>query len=178
MSSSKKVDNSFWIKKLKARKVFKEVFLNQNLETRSYVTPRDYVSDLWLIYENLKKGKKVNNSEPGSAFEIIFGFLLDREGIKIHSMNQEIVFMVKPDFLIEKNGTFHFLSLKTSSRERWKQADWEALRMKQKFPKTKNYLIFNNQKDTNYVKSFLHKTEIDECFFAQSKDLNLFFKKI
>ena len=56
MSFSKKVDNSFWIKKLKARKVFKEVFLNQNLETRSYVT-RDYVSDLWLIYENLKKEK-------------------------------------------------------------------------------------------------------------------------
>ena len=58
MSSSNKVDNSFWIKKLKARKVFKEVFFDQSLETRSYFTPRDYVSDLWLIYENQKKEKK------------------------------------------------------------------------------------------------------------------------
>ena len=79
----------------------------------------------------------INNSYNGAIYEAIFTFLLDREKIKIFSKNEKVddVPLVKPEFLIKKKkDKFIFLSLKTSLRQRWKQADWESIRFKRVYP--------------------------------------------
>jgi len=64
----------------------------------------------------------------------------------------ENVKLVKPDFIINSKISNFFLSLKTSVRERWKQADYEALKYKIVYPKSKCILIVNNEKDSLHIR--------------------------
>ena len=77
---------------------------------------------------------------------------------------------VKPDIVIKSNGNFLiFLSLKTSLRERWKQADWEAIKFKEKFKDGICYLLSNNEKEVTNIKK--KDNEINIFFDADTFNL-------
>ena len=88
-------------------------------------------------------------SSNGKALEVIITFLITREKILIKYMDENIgIPYVKPDLILErKDKKLIFLSLKTSLRERWKQADWEAAKFKKKYPNDYCYLLSNSKKE-------------------------------
>ena len=159
--------NSQILNRLIKKKVIAYGFLKEDeLLTKSYETPFHFFHHFWKQYEKSReKFKKINltlskvldqsfRSINGSAFETIIGFLLIREKINIISMDEHVenVKLVKPDFIINSKISNFFLSLKTSVRERWKQADYEALKYKIVYPKSKCILIVNNEKDSLHIR--------------------------
>ena len=176
--------NKKFIDKLKRRKIFQQCFQKKNISNYKYTNAMDFFLHFWGLFETYKisykkkTGKAVNNSVPGSAFEIIIGFILDHENIEIKSMDEEIIGVdfVKPDFAIKKRNTF--ISLKVSFRERWKQAAYESIWYKKTFPSAKCYLVTNDFKEYVSLKKDISKIELDELFYASSSDLNKLIKKL
>tara|TARA_X000000950_G_scaffold285022_1_gene389611 strand:+ start:1112 stop:1648 length:537 start_codon:yes stop_codon:yes gene_type:complete len=173
--------NTKFIARLKKKSIYKDLFKKNNISSYQYTNPIDFFNKFWRIYESYAKTKSLNNSIPGNAFEIVIGFLLDYESIQITSMDETIsgVFKVKPDFLVlnAKNDVI-FISCKTSFRERWKQADWECIQFKKKYPKAKSFVICNHLRETNNLKKDLHNLCIDKIYYAQSKDIDSFIRDI
>ena len=179
--------NSQILNRLISNKVIIDGFLNEDqLLTNSYDTPFHFFNHFWKQYEKSReKFKKINltlskvldqsfRSINGSAFETIIGFLLIREKVNIISMDEYIknVKYVKPDFIINSKISNFFLSLKTSVRDRWKQADYEALKYKIVYPKSKCVLIVNNEKDSLDIRGKIDQRCIDEVTLANSIELN------
>ena len=174
------IQNKKIIKRLKKLSVYEDCFKNHNLEAYSYSDAYDFFNHSWVIYENYKKtykakyGKDINNSINGQAFEFIFGLILDHENIVINSYNDEIpnIPLVKPDYIVNNNSNNIFISLKVSVRERWKQAEWESLKYKKYYSNAKCYLLMNHKKECSSLKKKLSLLDIDDIFYAGSKDIN------
>ena len=150
------------------------------LDNFQYSKPQDFVKNFWIPFEERRKTKKLNNSVSGYAFEIIMLWLFDREGIQIsskstvlHGVNE--VYDVKPDLVVDvgKNKKI-IISLKTSLRERWKQADWEAMHIKKELD-AECIIISNNKKELDDVRRKLKDLHLDEAVFASSDELDRFF---
>ena len=179
--------NQKFIKRLTSNKIFSDNLLSkEDLLNFEYSSPFTYFNYFWSQYTiNRDKFIKLNStsnkdleqsfrSTNGAAFETILTFLLEREKISIDSMDEKVenVKLVKPDFIIKAKNYNIFLSLKTTIRERWKQADWEALKYKISFPTSKCFLLVNNEYDSKSIKSKLSDLDIDDVIYANSKDLD------
>ena len=150
------------------------------LDNFQYSRPQDFLKHFWVPFEEIRKTKKLNNSISGYAFEIIMLWLFDREGIQISSKSTVIhgvnaVYDVKPDMVIDvgKNKKI-VISLKTSLRERWKQADWESMHIKKELD-AECIIISNNKKELDDVRRKLRDLHLDEAVFASSDELDRFF---
>lgn len=112
--------------------------------------PSQYVSKLWEKYQKVKP-KKNNNSLNGNIFEAIIKTCLYKEGIKPFFPQARLQFVPNIDYDIiifpkDSNGAVDIsapmcLSLKTSLRERYKQADLEGKALKEVYKRAKSYLI-------------------------------------
>jgi len=170
-------ENKKFIKILKSKKMYKFFFEEVKIQNIPYNDPKDFFLSCWREFENFKAGyfekheRKLNNSVPGQAFEMIVFCLLDREGLVILSMDENLkeVPLIRPDFILENNV---FISCKTSLRERWKQADWEAIKYKEQFNQSKCFLLVNDYKESQSLKRKLDHIEIDEIFYAGSDDIS------
>tara|TARA_B100000780_G_C21057501_1_gene424924 strand:+ start:353 stop:898 length:546 start_codon:yes stop_codon:yes gene_type:complete len=179
------IQNKIFIDRLKNRNIYKDCFAAHNLDSYAYIDAESFFKSAWSIYTKYQykyhadNNKKINNSINGQVFEIIFGFVLDHENILIDSMDSEVrsVPLVRPDFIVKKNINF-FISLKTTIRERWKQADWESLKYKKKFPDAECYLLVNNKQDCESLKKKISLLDIDGVYYAGSKDINTLIAKI
>jgi len=181
--------NQQYLKVLENKKCFKLAnFSITNFLNFQYQKPHEFLNYFWNIYEKFKKtykqekNKPINNKINGDAFAIIFGFLLEREKVKILKMDEKILDLqfVKPDFLIlDKNKKIIFLSLKVSKRERWKQADWESIRFKKIYKKSKTILLMNKKADVNNLKKKIPFISLDYVFHSLSEeDMNNLFEII
>ena len=160
---------------------FKAFFKDTSeLENIEYSSSLHYFSFFWTKYEKYKieylrdNGKAINNGFNGQIFEAIFAFLLNREDIKIYSHDEYIdgIKYVKPDFLIKKNEHYIFLSLKVSMRERWKQADWESIKYKEKYPNAVCILIMNDKSEYPGIKRKIQHLHLDKVYLASSNDID------
>lgn len=157
--------------------IFDSVF--KDILDEEYLTPELFLKKNWIKYTEHIKKNKVNNNQPGKVFEVFFEIILKNEKIKVYSKDSNIkgVPLVKPDFLIRKrDGNFIFISLKTSLRERWKQADWEAIKFKEKYHSSDCYLITLHETEIKSLKNKISKGQLkgglDAAFFGLSSDLN------
>ena len=153
------------------------------LDNFQYSKPQDFVKHFWIPFEERRKSQKLNNSVSGYAFEIIMLWLFDREGIKISSKSTALhgvneVYDVKPDMVVDigKNKKL-VISLKTSLRERWKQADWEAMHIKKQLD-AQCVIISNNKKELDDVRRKLVDLNLDQAVYASSDELDRFFIRI
>ena len=93
--------------------------------------PSEYVRYCWNNYEN--SGVERNNSLNGTIFELIIATLFVKEGILPLHLQAQVAFVPNVNFdavlYTHENGPIG-LSLKTSLRERYKQADLEAVALK------------------------------------------------
>lgn len=105
-----------------------------------YNSPHLYVNMLWNEYKALGIS---NNSLNGSLFEVIIDTLLYREGILPYYIQANVAFVpnVNFDLVLYSKESPVSLSLKTSLRERYKQADLEAIALKYVHRKAKCYLL-------------------------------------
>ncbi len=178
--------NSKFIDLCRNRSVFRLVPFDQNeFENHTYKKPLDYFNFFWKKYEKFKKEykklkkKEINNSYNGSAMEIILTFLFTREKIQIEKMDEEIdIKYVKPDFILRGNKKKFFISSKVSIRERWKQADWEAIKYKKKYSNDLCILLMNNKSEYKSILEKISFLSLDKVYLANSNDLNKMIKLI
>jgi len=123
-----------------------------------YETPSEYISIYWNAYlekrdillDNEQQKRGVN----GKMFEIIIATLLIREKVYPIYMNAKVAFVpnINYDLLLYSTDRGPIcLSAKTSFRERYKQADLEAIAMKYVHRRSKCYLITLSESDANIV---------------------------
>ena len=148
-------------------------FAHNEFEDFKYKKPSEFFNFFWKKYlkfktnYKLKNKKEINNSYNGSALEIILCYLFTRENIQIENMDEEIdIKFVKPDFLLKSNNKNFFISVKVSLRERWKQADWEAIKYKEKYPNSVCILLMNNKNEYKSMKSKLNDLTLDALILA------------
>ena len=182
------INNEKFLKQCQLTKCFSLVpFKDKNFIKFKYEKPSQFFSHFWSKYEKFKKkykknkGKEINNTYNGQALEIILAYLFTRENIQIEKMDEEIdeVFFVKPDFLLTgTNQIKFFISANVSIRERWKQADWEAIKYKEKYPNAFCVLIMNDKFEYPAIKSKIKHLDLDEVYLANSNDINQMINKL
>ena len=104
------------------------------------LTPSDFVNTYWDLYVDRYTG---SNSMNGTIFENLIIIALGRAGIKNIYFQTELTYVpsaIFDVFLYHSEGSYA-LSIKTTLRERWKQADLEALAIKQVHKDVKCYVV-------------------------------------
>ena len=131
-------------------KIFEELF--PDFMEVQYSKPSEYISEFWSKYEHRTDR---NNTLNGKIFEFILASLCIREGILPLYMSAKVTFVpnVIYDlmFYTAEYGPICW-SVKTSLRERYKQADLESIALKYVHRKALNYLITLNEKESGNVK--------------------------
>ena len=119
----------------------------------TYNTPSHYISKYWKAYAG---HPEANNSTNGKIFEYILASLLIRENIIPLYLEARVAFVPNVIFdlmLYSKERGPICLSAKTSLRERYKQADLEAIALKNVHRRSLNYLITLHEREAKSVKS-------------------------
>ncbi|MBE2273725.1 MAG: hypothetical protein IAE62_05585 [Flavobacteriales bacterium] len=135
----------------KAAQRFLEVF--PNFFDVEYFTPSEYVSKFWEIY---KKQPANNANLNGKIFEYVLATLCIRENILPVYLSAKVAFVpnVIYDlmFYTAERGPICW-SVKTSLRERYKQADLETIALKYVHRKALSYLITLEEREAKGVKN-------------------------
>lgn len=148
--------------------------------------PSEYVRVCWDKYKEWRDGHEINNANSlnGKMMEIIIATLLVKEGVLPLYIQAEVLFVpnVIFDFILysKKSGPIN-LSIKTSLRERYKQADLEAVALKYVHRKAKSYLITLDKNEAGNIKSKIEKSEllgIDDVIVASDDSFNEFIREL
>lgn len=168
--------------KSKSVQVFESLFPNF-LEVDAD-TPRDYVQKYWNAFQ---KNGTYDNSLNGKIFELVIMTLLYREGVVPYYTQAHVTFVPGIDFdviLYKEDAHGHIpycLSLKTSLRERWKQADLEGEALKNVHRRAKCYLLCLNEGEVNAIKKKIIAGEavgIDNAIYCLSDEFNTFIEEL
>ncbi len=152
--------------------LFDSLIEGKSFMTVKYNTPKDYIKRYWTALEKSNKP-----TLHGNVFEYIIYTLLFREGIKPFYTQAQVAFVpnVNFDALLYCQSAPVSLSLKTSLRERYKQADLEAIALKYVHRRAKCYLLTMDTKEANAQKSKILSGEIiglDEIIDCNSDDID------
>lgn len=135
-----------------------------------YSQPSEYVSFYWDKFKKHPGGENLN----GKIFEYILATLCVREGILPLYLNARVAFVpnVVYDlmFYTSERGPV-CISAKTSLRERYKQADLEAIALKYVHRKALSYLVTLHQKEAESVKAKIKSGDViglDDVLIATS----------
>ena len=139
-----------------AASIFEELF--PSFIEIIYNKPSEYIYIYWNAYLEIREQKVPNEqtrrSINGKLFEYIIATLLIREKIFPIFMNAKVAFVpnINYDILLYTSDQGPIcLSAKTSFRERYKQADLEAIALKYVHRKSKSFLITLSEADANSV---------------------------
>lgn len=157
-----------------AAKIFEE--LHPNFLEVKYKRPSDYVSFFWSKYQEHSTNNGINVN--GKIFEYILATLFIREGLLPLYVSAKVAFVpnVIYDmmFYTDERGPI-CISAKTSLRERYKQADLEAIALKYVHRKALAYLITLNTVEAAGVKAKIksgHVIGLDDVIVATSADFD------
>lgn len=152
--------------------LFDNLIKGETFMTINFKTPKEYVQKYWMA---LLKANKPTLQD--SAFKYIIYTLLYRESIKPFYMHGKIsdVPIVNYDVLLFSQSVPISLSLKTSLRERYKQADLEAIALKYVHRRSKCYLLTMDTKEANAQKGKILSGDIiglDEIIDCNTDDID------
>lgn len=157
----------------KAAQIFEELYPSF-LEVK-YRKPSDYVATYWQKFEKHPEG---NNNLNGKVFEYILATLCVRENILPLYLSAKVAFVpnVIYDlmFYTSERGPI-CISAKTSLRERYKQADLEAIALKYVHRKALSYLVTLHVAEAVGVKAKIKSGDViglDDVVVATSSDFN------
>lgn len=153
-------------------KLFDALIPGKSFMTLEYNTPKEYVKMYWDALEEAHKP-----TLHGNVFEYIIYTLLYREGIRPFYTQAKVAFVpnVNFDTLLYCQSTPVSLSLKTSLRERYKQADLEAIALKYVHRKSKCYLLTMDSIEAHVQKAKILSGDIiglDEIIDCTSDDID------
>ena len=144
--------------------------------------PSEYVRYCWNNYEN--SGVERNNSLNGTIFELIIATLFVKEGILPLHLQAQVAFVPNVNFdavlYTHENGPIG-LSLKTSLRERYKQADLEAVALKYVHRKAENYLLTMDREEAESVSRKIATRAVlglDKAVLASSDEFDSFVNNL
>lgn len=138
--------------------------------------PSEYVNYCWNRYERC--GVSRNNSLNGTVFELIIATLFVKEGLVPLHLQAQVAFVpnVYFDAILYTNETGPIgFSLKTSLRERYKQADLEAIALKYVHRKAENYLLTMDATEALSVSDKIKNGDvlgINQAILATSDELD------
>ncbi len=134
-----------------------EIF--ENLTSKPFTTikydkPHDYIHYYWDRYIKFTWTTTSEKSVNGAIFELIIYTLLHREQILPFYTQAKVAFVpnIEFDTILYSKASPICLSLKTSLRERYKQADLEAIALKYVHRKAKCYLLTLSEKEAESVR--------------------------
>ena len=127
-------------KNTKVEEVFNGLFGEMTFEEIPYTTPLDYINKYWTEFSKISEP---SNSLIGNMWECVVNTLLYKEGLLPFYRQAKVAFVpnVNFDILLYTPSYPINISLKTSLRERYKQADLEAIALKYVHRKAKSYLL-------------------------------------
>jgi len=133
-------------------RLFENMTPNNTFFDVEYDKPHEYIKYYWDKYKN---SNKKNNSIGGGYFEFVIYTLLYREGILPFYTQAKVAFVpnIEFDTILYSQERPICLSLKTSLRERYKQADLEAIALKYVHRKAKSYLLTLDSKEAKSTKA-------------------------
>lgn len=136
----------------KIAKIFKELTENESFESIIYEKPHEYIGYYW---ERYMKSKHQDNHFNQEIFKLIFYTLLYREGILPFYTQAKVAFVpnIEFDTILYSKERPVCLSLKTSLRERYKQADLEAIALKYVHRKAQSYLLTLDAREAKATKA-------------------------
>ena len=144
--------------------------------------PSEYVRYCWNNYEN--SGVERNNSLNGTIFELIIATLFVKEGILPLHLQAQVAFVPNVNFdavlYTHETGPIG-LSLKTSLRERYKQADLEAVALKYVHRKAENYLLTMDREEADSVSRKIATGAVlglDKAVLASSDEFDSFVNNL
>lgn len=139
-------------------KIFDELF--SDFMEFVYDKPSDYIKSFWVKYEAYPDRSSSLN---GKMFEYILASLCIREGILPIYMSAKVAFVpnVIYDlmFYTSERGPICW-SVKTSLRERYKQADLESIALKYVHRRALSYLITLDETEARSVKNKIKKGDV------------------
>ena len=160
-------------KNTKVEKIFDELF--SDFMDVQYSLPSDYVDILWSRYEKLEDRNPGLN---GKMFEYILATLCIRENILPLYMSAKVAFVPNVIFDLmfytKEHGPICW-SVKTSLRERYKQADLESIALKYVHRKAKSFLITLNENEAENVNNKIKSGDViglDKVVVATSSSFN------
>jgi hypothetical protein len=163
----------------KAEVVFDSLF--PNFMEIKYDKPSDYIRIYWDAYQKHPEG---NNNLNGKIFEYVLATLFVREDILPLYMSAKVAFVpnVIYDlmFYTTERGPI-CISAKTSLRERYKQADLEAIALKYVHRKALCFLVTLEEKEAKSVKAKIKSGDViglDSVVVATSSDFDELIKEL
>ena len=161
-------------KSTKTEKVFEGLFAPLTFEQVEYNNPEDYVYKFWKRYQ--ERSDK-NNSLNGKIWECIIISLLYREGLLPFYTQAKVAFVpnVEFDVLLYTPERPISLSLKTSLRERYKQADLEAIALHYVHRRAKCYLLTLDPAEAAQCKAKIKSGDIigiEKVIDCNTSDIN------
>ena len=163
----------------KAEQVFDSLF--PNFLKVDYKKPSEYVAKYWKEYS---KHTDRNNNLNGKVFEYILATLCVRENILPIYMSAKVAFVpnVIYDlmFYTSERGPICW-SVKTSLRERYKQADLEAIALKYVHRKALSYLITLEENEAKSVKAKIKSGDViglDNVIVATTSEFDELIKEL
>ena len=138
----------------------------------------EYVRYCWNKY--MATGIAGNNALNGTIFELIIATLFVKEGILPLHLQAQVAFVPNVNFdavlYTTESGPIG-LSLKTSLRERYKQADLEAVALKYVHRKAENYLLTMDRAEAESVSNKIIDGDVlglDKAILASSNEFDIF----
>lgn len=169
-----------------AAKIFEELSGDLSFNDIDYSLPSDYINYYISKYREYvpTEGISKNNSTNGKIFEYIIETLFVRERITPMYLQATVAFVpnVRYDILTycKEFGPIAFF-LKTSLRERYKQADLEAIALKYVHRKAKCYILTLDAKECHVANNKIKNGDvigINECILCTSPRFNEFIAEL
>ncbi len=163
----------------KAEIVFDSLF--DDFRKVKYKSPTDYITTYWNAFKNHKES---NNNLNGKIFEYILATLFVREGLLPLYLSAKVAFVpnVIYDlmFYTAERGPI-CISAKTSLRERYKQADLEAIALKYVHRKALSFLVTLEENEARSVKAKIKSGDViglDNVVVATNPEFNDLIKEL
>ena len=163
----------------KALKVYDEIC--EDFTKLESLKPNEFVNNIWEKYQ---AKSSQDNSINGKVFEYILSSVFINNRILPFYMQAKVAFVPNADYDLllycKEKGPIS-ISVKTSLRERYKQADLEAVALKYVYRKSENYLITLNEREAEIVRNKIKNGDligIDEVIYAKDNQFNDFINRL
>lgn len=143
--------------------------------------PSDFMAD---IYDKFKLAGNHNVSINGKVFEYMISAVLLNENLLPFYAQAKVAFVPNADYdflLYCKEKGPIVLSAKTTLRERYKQADLEAVALKYVYRKSESYLITMDENEARHIQEKVLSGDvigINEVIYAASDKFNEFIERL
>jgi hypothetical protein len=161
--------------------IFEGLFGEKTFLEIEYSRPSEYVEKYWTQY---KSGEKQKRNVNGKIFEYIIATLFIRENIMPFYLQAKVAFVPNAIFdniiYCKQFGPIAF-SMKTTLRERYKQADLEGVSLKYVHRKAQCYLLTLDESERNRVSRKIKDGEViglDEAILCTSKEFDDMIERI